>query len=97
MAGGGGLGGRAQRLPPKADWKHLFYMQGAGLNMILTVYRLHGMHPGNIWNTIYILKDTYLYFYIYIYINIHLYIYMNLYIYNKKNINIISIYKYIKK
>ena len=23
-AGGGGLGGRAQRLPPKADWKHLF-------------------------------------------------------------------------
>ena len=26
-------------------------MQGAGLNVILKVYRLHDMHPGNMWNT----------------------------------------------
>ena len=82
----GGLGGRAQRLPPKADWKHLFYMQGAGLNVILKVYRLHDMHPGNMWNTVYILIDTYLYLYIYINIYIHLndlyvYTYACIYIY----------------
>ena len=53
-------------------------MQGAGLNVILKVYRLHDMHPGNMWNTVYILIDTYLYLYIYIYIYmIYMYIHMN--------------------
>ena len=78
------MGGRAQRLPPKADWKHLFYMQGAGLNVILKVYRLHDMHPGNMWNTVHILIDTYFFIYIYIYIYIYMiymYIHMNVYIY----------------
>ena len=79
------MGGRAQRLPPKADWKHLFYMQGAGLNVILKVYRLHDMHPGNMWNTVHILIDTY--FFIYIYIDmIYMYIHMNVYIYKYINI-----------
>ena len=26
------------------------HMQGAGLNVILKVYMLHNMHPGNMWN-----------------------------------------------
>ena len=33
--GGGGLGGRAQRLPPKQIGNTYFHMQGAGLNVIL--------------------------------------------------------------
>ena len=49
-AGGGGLGGRAQRLPPKQIGNTYFHMQGAGLNVILKVYILHDMHLGNMWN-----------------------------------------------
>ena len=87
------MGGRAQRLPPKADWKHLFYMQGAGLNVILQVYRLHDMHPGNMWNTVYILIDTYLYLCIYIhlydlYVYTYEYIYKYINIYSYVNINV---------
>ena len=72
---GGDWGGGAA-----ADWKHLFYMQGAGLNVILKVYRLHDMHPGNMWNTVYILIDTYLYLYRYIYIHLYVYTYECIYI-----------------
>ena len=76
------MGGRAQRLPPKADWKHLFYMQGAGLNVILKVYRLHDMHPGNMWNTVHILIDTYFFIYIYIHLyDLYVYTYECIYIY----------------
>ena len=62
-------------------------MQGAGLNVILKVYRLHDMHPGNMWNTVHILIDTYFFIYIYIYIYmIYMYIHMNVYIYRYINI-----------
>ena len=71
------MGGRAQRLPPKQIGNTYFHMQGAGLNVILKVYRLHDMHPGNMWNTVYILVDTYSFIYIYSYMYIH----MNVYIY----------------
>ena len=65
--------------PPKQIGNTYFHMQGAGLNVILKVYRLHDMHPGNMWNTVYILVDTYSFIYIYIYS--YMYIHMNVYIY----------------
>ena len=46
----GGIGGRAQRLPPKQIGNTYFHMQGARLNVILKVYILHDMHLGNLWN-----------------------------------------------
>ena len=36
--------------PPKQIGNPYFHMQGAGLNVILKVYMLHNMHPGNMWN-----------------------------------------------
>ena len=33
--------------PPKQIGNTYFHMQGAGLNVILKVYMLHNMHPGN--------------------------------------------------
>ena len=40
----------ALRLPPKQIGNTYFHMQGAGLNVILKVYIIRDMHPGNMWN-----------------------------------------------
>ena len=45
------MGGGRSASPPKQIGNTYFHMQGAGLNVILKVYRLHNMHPGNMWNT----------------------------------------------
>ena len=51
-SGRGGLGERAQRLPPKADWKHLFSHARCWVecDTQVKVYILHDMHLGNMWN-----------------------------------------------
>ena len=41
---------RALCLTPKQIGNTYFHMQGAGLNVLLKVYMLHNMHPGNMWN-----------------------------------------------
>ena len=71
-AGGGDWGGGRSASPPKQIGNTYFHMQGAGLNVILKVYRLHDMHPGNMWNTVYILVDTYSFIYIYTVICIYI-------------------------
>ena len=45
------MGGGRSASPPKQIGNTYFHMQGAGLNVILKVYRLHNMHPENMWNT----------------------------------------------
>ena len=41
---------RALCLTPKQIGNTYFHMQGAGLNVLLKVYMLRNMHPGNMWN-----------------------------------------------